>query len=234
MVDIHCHLLPGIDDGPKSWKATLEMCEKAVADGVTHLVATPHCNHRYTYDRPALQAMLDQLGEQFPTCTFSLGCELNVSQENLKNARDRSAWYTIGNTKYLLVEFNHFDLPTHMNNALSEFISLGLLPIIAHPERNMLLQRRIDLVEEWISFGCLTQITAGSLTGFWGPGPRKACETLLKKNLVHVIASDAHDSGRRSPELSSSRKAAAKIVGNKQATTLVSEFPAAIVRGELL
>ena len=80
----------------------------------------------------------------------------------------------------------------------------------------------------------LTQITAGSLTGFWGPGPKKACETLLKKNLVHVIASDAHDSGRRSPVLSESRKAAAKIVGDKHATALVSEIPAAIVRGELL
>lgn len=234
MVDIHCHLLPGIDDGPKSWETALEMCEGAVADGATHLVATPHCNHRYTYDRPAFQAMLDELQERFPTCHFSLGCELNVSQENIENARSRPAWYTIGNTNYLLVEFNHFDLPTHMNSVLSEFISLGLLPIIAHPERNSLLQRRIDLLEEWISFGCLTQITAGSLTGFWGPGPKKACETLLKKNLVHVIASDAHDSGRRSPVLSESRKAAAKIVGDKHATALVSEIPAAIVRGELL
>ena len=234
MVDIHCHLLPGIDDGPKSWEATLEMCARAVADGVTHLVATPHCNHRYAYDRTACQALLDCLRERFPTCDFSLGCELNVSQENLEKLRAHSALYTIGNTRYLLVEFNHFDLPLHMNNALSEFIGLGLLPIIVHPERNVLLQRRMDLLEEWISFGCLTQITAGSLTGFWGPAPKKASEALLKQNLVHIIASDAHDSGRRAPVLSKSREVAAKIVGNKCATTLVSEIPAAIVRGELL
>lgn len=234
MVDLHCHLLPGIDDGPKSWVATLEMCAKAVADGVTHLVATPHCNHRYAYDRTAFQVMLDRLQAQFPTCHFSLGCELNVSQANIEKARVCSEWFTIDNTQYLLVEFNHFDLPIHMHSTLSEFISLGLLPIIAHPERNLLLQRRLDLIEEWISFGCLTQITAGSLTGFWGPGPKKACETLLKKNLVHVIASDAHDSGRRPPVLSKARETAAKIVGDKHATALVSEIPAAIIRGELL
>src|ERR1700720_7051 len=189
MVDIHCHLLPGIDDGPKSWVAAIKMCELALADGVTHLVATPHCNRRYAYDRQAFQVILNELQERFPTCNFSLGCELNVSQENIENARSHSAWYTIGNTKYLLVEFNHFDLPTHMNNVLSEFISLGLLPIIAHPERISVLQRRIDLLEEWISFGCLTQITASSLTGSWGSGAKKVCETMLKKNLVHVIAS---------------------------------------------
>jgi protein-tyrosine phosphatase len=234
MVDIHCHLLPGIDDGPKSWETTLEMCEKAVADGVTQLVATPHCNHRYTYDRLAFQSMLDELQSRFPTCHFTLGCELSVSQENIDNVRACSSWYTIGGTNYLLVEFGHFDLPTHMNNVLSEFISIGLLPIIVHPERNALLQRRVDLLEEWVSFGCLTQITASSLTGFWGAAPKSACEVLLKKNLVHVIASDAHDSGRRSPVLSDSRKAAARIVGDKLATAMVSEIPAAIVRGERL
>src|SRR6202790_5241576 len=96
----------------------------------------------------ATKLTLDVVEKQFQTCDFSLGCELNVSQENIENARSHSEWYTIGNTNYLLVDFNHFDLPTHMDSVLSEFISLGLLPIIAHPERNSLLQRRIDLLEE--------------------------------------------------------------------------------------
>jgi len=234
MIDIHCHLLPSVDDGPKSWEDSLQMCKKAVADGVTHIVATPHCNNRYVYDRQASAAKLDELRSRFLRCKFSLGCELAISTSTLAEAQSRPSLYTIENTQYLLVEINPLDLPEHTLNALSQLTSAGLLPIIAHPERNPLLQRRIDLVVEWRSFGCLTAVTAGSIMGFWGPRCRKASEALLRRNLVDVIVSDAHDPDRRPPILSASRNEAAKILGKERAARLVFENPARILRSQSL
>ena len=136
MVDIHCHLLPGIDDGPKSWERTLEMCEKAVAGlGITHIVATPHCNHKYPYDRVASQAKLDELRSRFTQCEFSLGCEFNMSEQNLSEARISPGTFTINQSRYALVEISDSRLPQQTENALSELISLGLVPILAHPEQ---------------------------------------------------------------------------------------------------
>lgn len=229
MVDIHCHLLPGIDDGPKSWERTLEMCEKAVADGITHIVATPHCNHKYPYDRIASQAKLDELRSRFTQCEFSLGCEFNMSEQNLSEARISPGTFTINQSRYVLVEISDSRLPQQTENALSELISLGLVPILAHPERLPLFQGRVSLLEEWVSFGCLTAITSSALTGFWGREAKKLSETLLKKDLVNVLVSDAHDAEKRPPLLEGGRRAAAKIVGEKNATDLVSRNPLAIV-----
>ena len=234
MVDIHCHLLPGVDDGAKSWEMTLQMCEKSAADGVTHIVATPHCNHRYGYDRAAFELLLDELRWRFPRLEFSLGCDFHLSYENIEDARKHPERYTIGSTSYLLVEFSDFGMPGQMTGVLTELADRGLRPIITHPERNPMLQRRLHLLEHWISFGCLIQVTANSLTGFWGPEAKRAAEKMLKEKRVHIIASDAHDPIRRSPVLSEGRKAAAKIVGEDQANTLVLLNPGAIVKGEMI
>lgn len=234
MVDIHCHLLPGIDDGPKSWETTLQMCEKAAADGVSHVVATPHCNDRYRYNRESHQAKLDELAKRFPRIDFTLGCDFHLSYENIVDVKENPERYTLGKTKYLLVEFSDFGISKHMTTVLAGLIGSGLSPIITHPERNPVLQRRFDMLEGWIRLGCLVQVTANSLTGFWGPVPKKVGETLLANRRVHLIASDAHDPERRSPVLSEACRAAARIVGEKDATALVTENPAAIVRGEKL
>jgi protein-tyrosine phosphatase len=210
------------------------MCEKAVADGVTHIVATPHCNHRYSFDREASQEKLEELRSKFDRCEFSLGCELNISEKNLSSARANPSLYTINSTRYVLVEIDYSRLPNQIENALSELISLGLVPILAHPERIPLFQKRIDLVEEWVSFGCMTAITGGALTGFWGKEAKKLSEALLREDLVNALVSDGHDPEIRPPLLESGRQAAAKIVGDKRAMDLVSTNPLAVVRGEVL
>lgn len=234
MVDIHCHLLPGIDDGPTSWEDTLQMCEKAAADGITHIVATPHCSDRYCFDRKAALLLVDELARRVPNMAFSLGCDFHLSYDNIEDAKLHPERYTIGETKYLLVELSPYGVSSSMTTVLSELTCLGLVPIITHPERNRLLEGRFELVEEWISLGCLVQVTANSLTGFWGPGVKKFCEKLLTKEQVHVIATDAHDPDHRPPVLSAARRIAAKMVGEEYAQALFFDIPAAIVRGDAL
>jgi len=228
MVDIHCHLMPGIDDGPTTWETTLKLCDQAVAEGITHIVATPHCNHVYTFDRPASQAVLDQLSERCPKINFSLGCEFNINETNLVRLRANPAHFAFSGTRYILVEINSLDRPQYTENTLSELLSLGLIPIIGHPERIPLLVRRMDLLEQWLSYGCLAAVTGNSFDGFWGPVAKKYCEMIVKKGLVHAIVSDAHHPERRPLVLAKAKKAAAKLVGAAHAERLVTQNPAAI------
>lgn len=235
MVDIHSHILPAVDDGSTSWDMTLAMCEMALEDGITHMVATPHSDDTYKYDRRKHEATLDELRERMVgRMEFSLGCDFHMSFENITAVRRSPAEFCIGNTNYLLVEFSDFGVSRQMLKTLEEFLDFGLYPIITHPERNRMLQGNPDLIVTMAEAGCLIQVTANSLTGFWGSTAKKVSEWLLKKNAIHVLASDAHDPRHRFPVLSKAREAAATLVGDEIASLLVSENPQAIVRGEPL
>ena len=235
MVDIHSHILPGIDDGPESFEMSAEMCRLAADDGITHIVTTPHCNDRYWYDRGAQYEALEKLREATGhTMELSLGCEFLVTYENVQDLMGNSDNYTIGDTRYLLAEVSDVSISPNLKLTLSQIRFEGIVPIIAHPERNPILQRRPEIVLEWIHVGCLVQVTANALTGFWGARAQKVAAWLLKNGGVHFLASDAHDSLRRTPQLSKARQAAAIIVGEEQARFLVEDNPRAVVLGEPL
>jgi protein-tyrosine phosphatase len=134
----------------------------------------------------------------------------------------------------MLVEPNEAYLPQQLQNALEELISLGIVPILAHPERNPLLRRRVDLLEDWISLGCLSAITGNSLLGFWGGEIRKATETILRAGLAHFIVSDGHDPSSRPVVLSEALAAAGKLIGAKQAHGLVWSNPSSVVQGDAI
>lgn len=235
MIDIHSHILPGIDDGSKSLRMSAVMCYLAAADGITHIVTTPHCNDQYWYDRGAQCEAIEQLREATSSCMkFSLGCEFRISHDNVQDLMENPDYYTIGETRYLLTEFSDLSVSSGMTPALYQIRCSGIVPIIAHPERNPILQERPAIVFDWIEIGCLVQITANSLTGFWGTPPQKLAAWLLKKDAVHFIGTDAHDPCRRTPLLSRARKAAAAIIGEDKAWLLVEGNPRAVVRGEPL
>ncbi len=123
MFDIHCHILPEVDDGPKSWEVAIEMCRMASADGITHMVATPHANDRYTYDRNYLRGILLQLQARVGASPqLSLGCDFHLSFENLERALEQPHDYTIGDTNYLLVELSNFSVPIQVSDC---FITPG-------------------------------------------------------------------------------------------------------------
>jgi protein-tyrosine phosphatase len=221
VIDIHCHILPEVDDGPKSWDAAVEMCRIAAADGITHAVATPHANDRYAYDRAYLSGLLDELREKVGPALqlqLSLGCDFHLSFENLERVLAQPHTYTIGETNYL-------------SECFTRLGDRGLTPILTHPERNPILQQTPQRILEWAEQGCLMQVTASALTGLWGERPEIIARWLLDRSAVHILASDAHDTKRRIPNLSAARDVAEKIVGAEYAEALVEGNPGAIVNG---
>jgi protein-tyrosine phosphatase len=233
MIDIHCHLLPAVDDGAKSWEMTLEMCRLAEQDGVTHIVATPHANYVYAYDRATHLALLDELRSRVPGLSFSLGCDFHLSFENIEDAMQHPERYVIGDTRYLLVELSEYSA-FNVAHTLWELQSAGMLPILTHPERNPLILSNPKLLHEYAEVGCLFQITANSLTGSWGKPPQKMCEEMLRNKMVHFIASDAHGVKSRTPVLSAARDAASRIIGSAAAQRLVDANPGAVITDQVI
>jgi protein-tyrosine phosphatase len=231
MIDIHCHLLPAVDDGSQSWDVTLEMCRVAEQDGVTHIVATPHANYEYSYDRALHLDRLEELRARAPKLSFSLGCDFHLSYENIQDAMQHPERYVIGDTRYLLVELSDYSA-FNVVQTLDYLKSSGLAPILTHPERNAVILGNPELLNKIADVGCLFQITANSLTGYWGKAKQKLCEEMLRKNMVHFIASDAHSVRNRPPTLSAARDAAAKIVGAEAADKLVKANPEAVLSNQ--
>jgi protein-tyrosine phosphatase len=234
VIDIHCHLLPEVDDGPKSWDVAVEMCRMAAADGITHVVATPHASDRYAYDRAYLSRLLGQLQEKLDPgllLQLSLGCDLHLSFENLERVLEQPHTYTIGETNYLLIELSNFSVPPALEDCFTRLGDRGLTPILTHPERNPILQQTPERILKLAEQGCLMQVTASALTGFWGERPEIIARWLLDRSAVHILASDAHDTKWRIPNLSAGRAVAETIVGGEYAEALVEGNPGAIVQG---
>src|SRR5437016_3949735 len=233
MVDIHCHILPEVDDGSSSWEMSSEMLRIAAADGVEHIVATPHANHEYDYNREQHARTLDRLQSIAGNLIqFSLGCDFHFSYENIRDALQNPGRYTIGATRYLLVEFSDFAIAPTTGEHLRTLVKAGLVPILTHPERNPILCRRPQQILEWTAEGALVQVTANALTGRWGPVAKQTATWLAMNRAVHVIASDAHDPKSRPPILSKGRDEMAKIAGPAAAEAMVSAVPRAIVTNQ--
>jgi protein-tyrosine phosphatase len=235
VVDIHSHILPEVDDGPKSWDVSVAMCRTAAADGITHMIATPHANDRYHYDRVYLQGLADHLQQLLgDTLKIGLGCDFHLSYENLQDCYAHPDRYVINGTRYLLVEFSNYSIPEHTTDSLFKLGDCGLTPIITHPERNPILRENLQRVVEWAEQGCVVQVTGSAFTGYWGERSQRAAHWLLERQAVHVLATDAHDTEKRVPILSTSREAVAKICGAEIAEALVETNPRAIVSNQPL
>ncbi len=235
MFDIHTHILAEVDDGPKSWDVAQEMCRLAKEDGIECMIATPHANDRYHYDREYLVRALAHLRHMIgPEPRLGLGCDFHLSYENIQAALSTPSRFTIESTNYLLVELSNYSVPPQIGDNLMKLGDKGLVPILTHPERNPILQKSPKRVLEWVEMGVVVQVTASALTGFWGEPVRQSARWLLERDAVHVLASDAHDARRRKPGLSEARDAVSEICGADVARALVNDNPRAIVSGEPL
>ncbi len=235
VVDIHSHILPEVDDGSKSWEISVAMCRMAANDGITHQVATPHANDRYHYDRLYLQGLVEQLQSLIGSApALSLGCDFHLSYENLQNVLANPARYAIGNTHYMLVELSNYSVPPKTSDCFTQLGDRGITAILTHPERNPILRENLQRVLEWAEQGCVIQLTGSALTGFWGDRARRAALWLLEHDAVHVLATDAHETEKRIPILSTAREAAAKVCGEDVAEALVMGNPRAIINNQKL
>lgn len=251
MIDLHSHILHGLDDGPKTLEESVEMCLISFQDGVRTVVATPHTlNGVYENDRSAILAKVQELNkaiEKFgvqetssafrnPHSAISLtvlpGADVYFSAELLTQIEEGKA-LTIGDLgKYLLLEFPVQGIPYGVEEVLFQLMVRGITPIISHPERNLEIAFKTQRYFEMIRMGCLGQVTAMSLTGEFGGDVKRVAEKLLKARLVQIIASDAHSKNSRPPILSSAVQAAARIVGEEEARKMVTEYPQAVLDGQ--
>ena len=236
MVDLHCHVLPAIDDGSESLDQSLEFCRVALADGVTTLVATPH-QKPGQYDNPPqaihhkvleLQGALQEAGVAVEIvegaevyCTPDLPQRVKNGQVTTINAAGR----------YLLLEFPYQQFPLRPEETIFQLKLAGITPVLAHPERIAFFIGDMKRLEVLVRLGCLTQVTAAALLGGFGDRARDYSFRMLERGLAHVISSDAHDTVYRPPILSAARDAAAEVVGPERALALVSEVPRAVCEG---
>jgi protein-tyrosine phosphatase len=235
MVDLHCHILFGLDDGPKLLEDSLAMAEDAIADGITHVVATPHCSSQFLFDFAAVQAKRDALDEKLHgRLKLATGCDFHLNHENLLAIRKHPEPFCINQKDYLLVEFNEFSIPPAMDQTLHELQLAGLRPIITHPERNPILRSQPERLLHWVRLGCFAQITAGSLNGVFGPGAKEDAWNWLTGGLIHFVSSDAHNTARRPLKLRFAYDSIAQQLGEETARALLIENPLAAFHGDPL
>jgi protein-tyrosine phosphatase len=235
VVDIHSHILPEVDDGSKSWEISVAMCRMAAADGITHQVATPHANDRYHYDRAYLQSLVAHLQQLVgDALKISLGCDFHLSYDNLQDVLANPTRYAIEGSRYMLVELSNYSVPRQTTDCFLKLGDRGITAIITHPERNPILRESPQRVVEWAEQGCVIQVTGAALTGFWGERVRRAAHWLIEHDAVHVLATDAHDTQKRIPVLSTARDAAADFCGEEIAQALVEANPLAIINSQPL
>jgi len=233
MIDIHSHVLPGLDDGARSLEESVAMLRLAATCGTTDIVATPHSNLEYKFDADVVRHKMGELASAAgPTPRLHGGCDFHLSYENLQDALANPSTYTINHHNYLLVEFSDLLIFKNTGEIFDLLMGAGMIPIITHPERNLLLQQRIGDIEEWVGKGCLLQVTGQSLLGRFGKRARKFSETLLDRGLVHVVASDAHDSCDRTPDLSGAYRRVEDAYGTQWAELLFVGNPRRILQGE--
>jgi len=214
MIDIHSHILPRIDDGPKNIGETAEMLSLAAADGITDIVATPHANLRYSFDRGAVESMINSVREKLsPGLTIHCGCHFRADLYNVRDAIKNPTRYVIDRTPYLLVGLPQFFNVKALDKILNELKAAGLIPIISNPERHAILQGRPELLNTWIEHRYLVQITAQSILGRFGRSAKRTSTLILESGLAHFVASDAHDPESRPPLLSEAFQAVREKYG---------------------
>lgn len=236
MLDIHCHLLPGLDDGPETFEESVAMARLAAADGITAIVATPHfVVERYCIDARQIvrltEEMNSMLQEQGIPLTVYPGMELRADI-SLPELYHQGNILSLGETgKYVLVDFHPATMPLFLEQMVFQFMLKGVRVIIAHPERNREISAKPAFLFSMLRQGALVQLDAGSLTGEFGSEARKTAEQFLGLGWVSFIATDGHSAKGRKPVLSPALRAASKLIGEEQAEKLFSDNPEKAVQG---
>ena len=235
MVDIHCHILPGLDDGADSVETARAMGEMAIADGITHVIGTPHASPDHRFDPQRVRERRDEIQALFEgRLVLATGCDFHLSYENLQDIRQKSHRYTLNQKNYLLVEFADYSIPPSIDQALHELQLAGLRPIITHPERNPLMRARPERFYRWVRQGCYAQVTAQSLLGRFGKSAQEMAEKWLDGGAVHFLASDAHNTTSRPLKLKEAFDFVAKRHSQDVAQSLLVDNPLAAFEGRPL
>lgn len=233
MIDIHIHLLPGVDDGPADLAEAAAMCRLAAVDGCTALVATPHqrCERWWNTEPDALEALRAAVAGAAGGLDLRLGAEVRVDAELAAEAERHpaSGLLPLAGSRYLLVEFDRHGLGPPPEPVIDELVSLGWRPIVAHPEFVPQLAGDAERARVLVAAGARLQVTAASVLGRFGRGPQRATHRLLDAGLAHFLASDAHGVAWRPPGLAEARALVARQWGQQAGVLLTETNPRAVL-----
>ena len=236
MIDIHSHILPGLDDGPDTMADALEMARIAVEDGIRVVIATPHClNGLYNNYRKGILSACSEFNWTLKKNRIPLevlpGSEVHLDMEIL-NELESGRLMTLNDTgQYFFLELPDQFIIRNLVEFIIRLRKLKVTPIIAHPERNLAIQRNVMLLHDLISAGALSQITGGSLTGGFGPHALQCCLRVIELNLVHFMATDAHSPVTRPPRLFKAVEKLSVLTGKAGAERMVIEGPGMVISG---
>lgn len=238
MIDLHCHLLPGIDDGAATLEQSLQMARLAVAEGITHAVLTPHiCPGRWENTSAiiaaATAAFREALALEGIPLQVEYAAEVRISDQIFEllatdNIPFLGEW---DGDRVMLLEFPHTHILPGTDKLVDWLIRQGIRPLIAHPERNRELMQQPDKLKPLLDKGCLTQLTGASLTGRFGADAQAAAEYYVRNNMITLVASDAHNTSTRPPAMAAARDRITALVGADIATRLALEAPAKLAAG---
>ena len=237
MIDLHCHILPGIDDGPELLNESIEMCRIAANDGISKVACVPHhVVGKYNNNREKiikcvekLQASIDS--ENIPLTLYP-GCEIRLDLNLVEKIKAGELLTMNDSGRYITLELPNEALPKNIEEIISSLIFAGIIPIVAHPERNHAIQNDPEILYQLVQLGALAQLTASSLTGRVGSRIEKFSTLLLEHKLAHMLVTDAHSSKQRRPTLSKGLKRLKEVVGEKAAMDMIEAIPEKILNGE--
>lgn len=239
-VDIHCHILPGLDDGAKDINESLGMAHMAVADGTQRLVATPHINPGSFDNQPerirhVCQVLRERLKADGVPLILESAAEIRIGPWLLGMVkRGEVPWLGNPEGRALLLELPHQGVEAGNLYILELLTRQGVRPVLAHPERIRSFVNHPERLEPYLALGCMLQVTSGALCGIFGDDVSATVDELMKRGWVHFIASDGHRFLRRQPVVGDGVNEATRLVGREKAEQLARENPLALLNGEKL
>lgn len=196
-----------MDDGAKTFEESLAMVKMAAEAGTTDIVATPHADLHYRYDAALVaERVADLQAAAGGVIRIHRGCDFHLAYDYIQDALEHRRKYTINQGRYMLVEFSEMAIFHTTTEVFERFLAADIVPVITHPERNSLLRQRVPDLTKWVEMGCLMQVTGSAFLGNFGERARAFAETLMEKQMVHVVASDGHDLEHRPPVLDEVRE----------------------------
>lgn len=233
MIDIHCHILPNVDDGSESLEESIAMAKIAESEGITKIVNTSHCHFDFKYKKGnelklELEKFNQALKEENINIEVLLGNELYYTSDLIERF-DELDFFSMNNSKYILMEFSPINFPKNIEDVIYEIKIRGYIPIIAHAERYKQVQEDVNIVLDCIKEGALIQVNASSILGKNGEKTEDTSKKLLDNNMVHFVATDAHSSNRRRPLIKNSYNYILKNYGKEVSEKLFIENPTAVI-----